>query len=633
MPPVAAQNRRYAKVASLVTRAAKAISAWPKAPLPLVTVAIIAWLFGHPGPMLVNLGAGDEPLARGFQEWERAGPEGRTMFRWSQDGATLELPVEVRAEALSLRVRMARFRPEPIELLWRVNGRDAARQTVTARGWHVETLDIGSVEGPLVIEIRSPQDPAALGAAIDWVEISGARRVFPRRGALLALLAVVAGLPVMAHLIAGTWAAHALAALLLLAVPSVLHVDPAQGLVAILKTAPAALVVFAALALMSRFRPGLFQPAFAVGAMAATLASLLLFHPAFYYPDVDTHARLLWSIRQDPRLALDPTPYQQKTGAWTRSIGGEKVAFPYAPAFHVAAVPLAWAFGDTDAIKIAAALALGASALLVHALGRALGLSIGWSIAAQAFFVSMPVESSRLFLALFPTLMGQALELMLWIAIVRRLPSLSREGTLLLGGLTLLTQLCYIGSLVNVAATLTLLVGLLWAAGDGISARRLAAAGTISTLAVGLLLYARFIPVYWAKVLPHAAGAEAASQPGWDAMMRAPAFFGLYLLAAAAGARLSTDSFAAARQVLAAAALAGLGLLALRALAPAAVRDVKEIELLAAPIALFSAGALRDLAGYRRGRAPAAILVGGLVAWGLLRGAHAYASGVFAAGR
>jgi hypothetical protein len=85
--------------------------------------------------------------------------------------------------------------------------------------------------------------------------------------------------------------------------------------------------------------------------------------------------------------------------------------------------------------------------------------------------------------------------------------------------------------------------------------------------------------------------------------------------------------------VLLAALIAGLVLLALRGAAPALVRDVKEIELLAGPMAVFAAAALTHLARGRTGRWLAGVLVTGLVGWGLYRAALAFLQNVVAIDR
>ena len=602
---------------------------WPRGGLPLLTLALCAIVLAFPRTLQVNLGAGDEPLARGFQEWERAGPEGRTMFRWSRDGSTIELPVSVRTEHLTVRVRLARFLPEPIDVTWRVNGRDALRHTVRPRGWHVETLDLGPLDGPVVLEIRSFDDKNAVGAAIDWVEV-GPANVIPRRQAVWPLLLLAVAAPMMAGFIAGTRAGNLLGVTLLVAIPFALWIDAGQGFAMVAQAAVPVLVVLAVLATVSRL-PGEFQAAFGAAAVVTTIALLALLHPSFFYPDVDTHARLLAAIRHDPSLALDPSPYQQHTGAWTRGIDGVRVAFPYSPAFHVVAWPLALVFGETAAIKILAATTLGTSTLLVHGLARRIGLGVGAAVLVQVLFVLLPVQASRLCLALFPALLAQALELALLTVLAARLPALGRRTMMVLAIAMIATQLAYTGSLPNVAAIVTVLATILWLRGERAAAVHVLAIGIASTILVGAAMYARFLPVLWTQVLPHAGGSGDPDEAGaWARTLgRAVHFLGVYPLLAVLGWRRLERSMT--RDVVVAAALAGVGLLLLRGPLPSLVRDVKEIELLSAPVAIFTAAALVRLSTASRGRYPAMALTAGLVVWGIFRAVQAYQANVFAA--
>ena len=600
----------------------------PRGAMPLLTLALAGLVLSFPRPTRIDLGAGDEPLARGFQAWERAGPEGRSLFRWTRDGATLELPATARAERLEARVPLARFLPQPIELTWRVNGREAARQTVRPRGWHVESVDLGAIDGPVVLEIRSFDDSAALGAAIDWVELRGVRRLMPRRRAWIGLLLLVVVAPMMAGFIAGTRAGHVLGITILVAVPFLLWLDPGRGLATMESAGLPVLVGLTALAVVSRL-PGEYQDAFAAAAVATTVILLALLHPAFYYPDVDTHARLLAAIRQDPSLAIDPSPYQQHTGAWMRTIAGTKVAFPYSPVFHVTAWPLAVFFGESGAIKILAALAVGTSILLVHGLARHAGLGVGAATLAQCLFAALPIESSRLCLALFPALFAQALELALLTFLGVRLSTLGGRALVGLGALAMLAQVAYTGSLLNVAAVAGVLALILWARGERGAAVRLGAIVAVTSIVVGLLLYARFLPVLWTQVVPHS-GAGTEAGPLWSRTAgRALQFLGPYPLLAVMGWAWLRHT--ATRDVLAAAALAGGLLLLLRGPLPSLVRDVKEIELLAAPTSVFAAAAIARISKTERGRYAAVLTAAALLAWGAVRAVLAYRANLFIA--
>jgi hypothetical protein len=88
------------------------------------------------------------------------------------------------------------------------------------------------------------------------------------------------------------------------------------------------------------------------------------------------------------------------------------------------------------------------------------------------------------------------------------------------------------------------------------------------------------------------------------------------------------------RRVLACAVVAGGGILFLRYLAPAALRDAKEVELLLAPMAVLAAAGLAVVwAQGRTGRALTVLAVAGAAAWSALRDVSLYADRFFAAGR
>jgi len=73
-----------------------------------LALAAILVLLQRPAPLFVNVGAGDDELARGFRAWERDGlrASGETMFRWALDGARVELPIRIRSGSLTARLRL-----------------------------------------------------------------------------------------------------------------------------------------------------------------------------------------------------------------------------------------------------------------------------------------------------------------------------------------------------------------------------------------------------------------------------------------------------------------------------------------------------------------------------------------------
>ncbi|MBI3932552.1 MAG: hypothetical protein HY317_03995 [Acidobacteria bacterium] len=618
----------------------------------------LAWALGlvalalaleRPTPLFVNLGAGDGPFARGFRGgWERDGLQqsGETLFRWTADGARLVLPVTVGSGHLTARLRVARFQDPPVTVTLRAGGRDAARWTQPRRGWRVQTVDVGLLRGPLVLQFRSTETES-LGVALDWVEIAGAERLVPAPSLLWGLAALLLGVPLVAGalcrslsvlLVSGTATAVTTAAAVAL--------DRFGGLLAAASAGPAALAVAA---LVGALFLGLARAwpdhvprdpgVLGIALGGGVLALLALAHPFFYYPDVDTHASFLSAIRSDAYVAWDPREYQLREGTWMREIAGRKVAFPYSPAFHLMAWPLALLFGNVMAVKALAALALAATVLLVHAAARAAGLGPREAFGAQALLLLLPVTASRLFLALFPTLLGQALDLLLLVHLLRRFPRL--DGARDAGAAFLflvVAQGAYTASLFNAAALVAVFVGGELAWGDRRRALRLLAAYALAaTLVVGGL-YGRFLPVLVRDVLPHsgAASVDEASAPGVvAAARRARLFYDLvYPLLLLPGLWALRTAPRHARRLLGAVLLGGLGLLLLRTVAPAVFRDAKEVELVAPAVAVVSAAGLAWLAARGvAGRLAALSASLAAAAWGLDRAIDAYTQRFLSVGR
>jgi hypothetical protein len=622
-----------------------------------LAAAALAWLgtllaavlaLERPAPLFVNLGAGDAAFARGFRGgWERDGllGSGETMFRWTLDGSRLELPVRVVSGSPSARLRLARFAPGVAHVAVLADGKERDRWTQPSLGWRVREIPLGDARGPLVLTFRSQSDdPDGLGLALDWVEVTGVGVVVPGLRVLGGLALLLVGVPVLVGLFHRSARAGVIAGAVLLGLSTgVLMMDRLGGLIGLSRAGGPALPALIGLALAARamghVRPA---PLAEAGALAAVILALIaLSHPFYYYPDVDTHARYLAAARADPRLFLDAHDFQMRTGAWTRDVGGRLVAFPYSPAFHVLAWPAALVMGEVAAVKWEAATALGLTVLLVHALARALGFGPRAALLAQALFVLLPVTASRLALALFPTLLGQALELLLVVALARTFPFRGRQSAWAIFVLLVLCQLAYTGSLFNVGLTVLFFAVIAAAHGERREALRLVGLYAAAAVVVVAAQYARFLPAFWRDVLPYlgqgAASPETGEAPGLvpRAVRRIGLFYDLvYPLLLVPGLVAARRAPAPARRIVAAALLAGVTLLVLRYAVPVVFRDAKEVELLAAPMAALAAGGAAWL--WRRGVAPRAGALVALVwaaAWGVLRAAEVYGERFVAIGR
>jgi len=613
--------------------------------LALLAAGVLGLILARSGPLLfINLGPGDEPFARGFRGgWERDGPtrQGETPFRWTADGARLVVPVHARGP-LRARLRLARFTRTAAEITLVANGRAIATWTQYPLGWRNREVELGDWNGPLVLQFRSQApDDDPLGVALDWVEISGAASARPDARGLVRLALLLVGVPLVVWVFTRS-AAVALAFGAFLAATGAVAValDRLGGQIALTAAAVPALFVVTLIgaigALAARRSPDALEGrALLVPWAGALLALIALAHPFFYYPDVDTHAKLVDALDERPSLALDPRPYQASTGAWTRGIGGRRVPFPYSPAFHVLAWPLAKAIGPVSAVKTLAVAALGLTLLLTHALARAVGLAPAWSRVAQAVVCLLPVTASRLTLALYPAVLAQSLELVLLLALVRALPLLSTRAAVAIGLLLAAVLAAYTGSLLSVPVIVACVAVSEARARQRGSAVRLLAACALAAAAVVVIQYRHFLPVLWRDVLPHARVAtNGAAEPALVAALRRLAIFfdhvhpGLALLGI-----LALRGATPALRVWRAALAAGLALLVLRYALPALFRDAKEVELLAAPVAVAMAAGWCWLWRRAWGRPVTLLGAAWVLAWGSWRAAALYSERFVAVGR
>lgn len=609
----------------------------------------LAWALERDTPLFLNLGPGDAPFARGFRGgWERDGTSasGATTFHWTEDGARLEFPVQVLDGPLTARLRLARFADTEAQITLMLGGRVVESWTQPPRGWSERSFLLGPLRGPLMLRFRSEapgHDP--LGIALDWAEVRGAGSVLPRSELLPGLLAALLGVPLAVAVFAGLGAGAGFAVLTAWAGALAVGADRLGGLVALAEAGRAGLPVViligaSGLMLGRLWRDHLGERvALLVPCAAAFLACLALLHPFFHYPDVDTHARFLAAIRADPWVAFDPREFQLRNGAWIRNVGSQRVAFPYAPFLHLCAWPLALLVGDAAGVKAAAAASLGATLLLAFGVARALALKVPWALLAQCLLVVLPVTTSRLTLALFPTLLGQAAEALLALHLLRRFGHLDGARDAAAAALFLfVAQAAYTGSVFNVLALVVAFAAIEALAGERRRALRLLGSYAVAAVAVALLLYARFLPVLLRDVLPHVGRLAPEADPdaaAGGAVRRVFGFYGgLLPLLALLGLLSLPGAPAHARRWGAAALLAGGALLSLRGAVPTLLRDAKEIELLALPVAVLAAAALRRL--WDSGEAGRIAAVGALAAvlvFCVPKDATSYAARFVAVGR
>ena len=593
---------------------------------PLLTLVTLQ----RDAPLLLNLGPGDEPFARGLRGgWERDGllQEGATMFRWSLDGSRLEFPLVVSGDHLRARLRLARFVDTPVDVVLEVNGREVDRWRQHAGGWTLREASLGRARGPLQIQLRSeePEGGEDLGIALDWVEVRGVDRSAPRTELLPGLAFLFLGVPLLIATLHSRRLGLGASAALGMIGPAVVSVDKLGGLVALSRSG-LPLVLAISLLKLAAIGVGVLARRRDAGSTSSSLplifaglAILALHQPFYYYPDVTSHTHALASIREKPRLTLDPE-LQKERGLHTREVAGRTVVFPYSAGFHLLATPLAGVLEETSALKTLAVVAAGASSLCVFALSRGLGSTAASARVAQALFLTLPAVTWRLTLALYPTLLAQLLELVLLLFLSVRWGRLAtpRAGLALLL-LVALPQLSYTGSLASVAITVLVWVGLALAKGERREPLALAAAWVASAVALLATQY-RGLVTLGLELSSQLRGGSSPAEGVGPMLLRLSTFYDhAYLLLVPMGFLVARPERRDARRLIAAPVIAAAMLLSLRYLSPAIGRDLKDVEL-AAGAAMAAAAAAIGWLGTRG--AGGRLVGGGLLAWCLGWGLH-----------
>jgi hypothetical protein len=348
-----------------------------------------------------------------------------------------------------------------------------------------------------------------------------------------------------------------------------------------------------------------------------------IFHPSYFYPDVRNHRRYTRFFSEAEGSVPERGVIAQikVQTAYPRRIGDKDYVFPYSPLFFV---PFSWLpqkpYLVEDALKHVSLAAGAAEVLLAFWLGVLL-YDGGAGALAALLTVFLPPMTSRLFLAMYPTVVGHLLDITAIAAAARlaaRPESLRRLAVF--GGVTLASFLTYISSLFNLSS----FVGwfslfhrqLAW---------RVLAVGVGAALVTIALLYSSFTATFVREILPALMKSQGPRGEGSilsglaAASGRLVLFYGYGFLALTfAGLTLARRQSAPhAWRLLLAYAVSFVFLVALRAVSGGLFKDLKEILYVGPLIAVASGAALATLA--RRGRSgPVAVLlivIGLVVFW------------------
>ena len=469
----------------------------------LLPLAAAAW--GSLGPLrlVLNLGPGDAPYIRGFlPEWEI---DEKIATHWSSTDAIVTLPLLASGGPAAVSYRYARVLPEMAVVEVSLDGRQVDRFTCRGGRFEERRVVLGALQPGTPVAFRfavDSHDERKLGIRLDWVSLETGRARLAG-GALwrpTLLVALVLVILQLAGLGLGEAAGASLALSLALAV-GLLH-DP--WLVHRLLTGvPELLLGFglpAVLAGRELTRRSWVEAADlrALGVLcvaAFLIRAAAVNHPAFYYPDLKTHASLARIVRA---AGLDffahPAPYIWEHGVWRTEAAGRTYAFPYSPAFHLPFVALGLSMDATmTAMKLWAALLSIVPLVLVWALAR----RVGASTLGALLMLLVPTYTTRLSFAFLPALFGHAFDIGLLLWLVWRVERVTERRCFVAGALWVTAcQLAYVSGVINTCmliVSLAALLALRAEPGDRRRAAAIAGLGLLGALLSAALYYRDFL--------------------------------------------------------------------------------------------------------------------------------------------
>ncbi len=428
----------------------------------------LAWvaLAGTAVPAVLVLGVafaesvsfGFGPADRDYVEGFRVGWARGTTSRWSREQATVMLPVVIRGDA-ELIVLGGRPERDPAEIDVLLDDRALG---VLPAGGRIAPFSFPLPPGRASFRFVSRTADAGHG-----LKLEGLRLAPGEWGALLpdarsvALSGAAAVLLAVSFLAAGFCPrSSALLATAILALP-LAALDPFASLHWLRKAALVSSILSLVLVFLVRSQSKWVR---FVPAAALLAASFALFHPSYYFKDVDIHREVTDVVRQQGARELWSRMdwYQERFGLGRASLEGRRRPMPYPPVLHTV---VGWfPFGDTEDLLKWAGILLHVSAVVAAMLiaGR-VSESEAAAVAAGVMAALFPDGVLELLRASYPALLGQ-LALVVMVFVVMRhgkaLPSLS--GVVAFGALFSACALVYNAGPLTLAVYLPLLVAAFW---------------------------------------------------------------------------------------------------------------------------------------------------------------------------
>ena len=547
-------------------------------------------------PIVVDIGPSTGRYGSGFEDSEETPP---TTSRWTRSNAEFFIPLDVDAGSVRFSLRAARYLDAPTHITVTANGRPFTGFEQPRGRQRIQEMDAALPEGPLHLGLRS-EDPN-LGMALDWIRIEGARWRIPAHEWTVWILPFgILG----AMLISGatTGVAAAATALTLSLLTTFAAIDP-FGFVHSMRDVAVPAVACSLLTALA-FRG---QAALTLAVTATILMKgAFLFHPDYFYNDVRQNDRYVGALKtfEGPLLERSHRAQVELGVGYPRIVAGKKYAFPYSPLFYV---PFTALPSDRDlvvrAIKHVALFSTGVEVVLAFILARALLPSAAGAAAWFAF--AFPILTSRMLYAMWSTLAGHALDVLVVVLAIRMVekPEDGKAAARLFLG-TLAAFLTYVSSLFNTSAFLVALALLAPRA-----RLRVVVIWIVAATLVVFGMYGSFTVSFVTEIVPaivsgagHVSQGAAASTPVGDAPTIVGAFSRIVFFAgygfsflAVAGLALILRRADPGATVMKAYAVAFLSLVLLRGLSFGLFKDLKELEYAGPAFAALTAVALQSL--------------------------------------
>jgi hypothetical protein len=585
------------------------------------TEALLAAAPAMRGGVVFDVGPSTGRYGAGFTDSEERPP---TTFRWTRDGAGMDLPLLGAGGEGVLVMRYGRPLDTPTRVEVRLSRQLVGEFQAQPGRFRTVRMPVRLPRGSLRIDIW-PKQGGDLGVAVDWIRIEGGRWSLPLSvigpRLLVAgtyLLCLAAGFPLAGALTISGLLAVAEAAWLGLDPFGFAHVSARIAIPGL------ALSTLCWLAVRGR-AGGRWVTLIFLGSYLLKAAGL--FYPSYFYNDVRNNRRFVMALAEEDGSLLERRHAAQVTYgvAYPRVVAGTKYAFPYSPVFFLPFTLLPQDATTIDEMLKHAAVALACAEVPLVFWISGLVFGSGAGVAAALFSATFPVFFSRLLLALWSTLGGHALDtLLLGAGLCLAERPESRARLVAFGAAAQASLLTYVASLFNVG----LFAGFLALLVDRRLRRQVLAITALGGLVTVALLYGDFTVLFVTRILPDFfATLDAAEGTGpaasvTNAVARVPLFYGwVYPLLAVAGLVIARRrATAGSVRVLSAWALSFAGLLALRALPGGLFKDMKEIEFVAPLVAVLAGAALEEAWRFGRfGRVAAGLVGSGLVAFGLFR--------------